>query len=973
MAKTSEKAFNVKFAEALSRKHPSWRNAITVEQTGVFAQAALQPDIIIRHPGGAPLAVETEFEPALGAESDATKRLGLTLAEGGERLEQAVAVRIPAELRHGQQDLERRINAAELAFCVLSGSPGSPLRWPPKGWLRAGIDDLATCIERVALSESLIDRGIKALELGVSQAASILREDCRRGRPFPCANMAALLHQEDSEQTSRMAMAIIANALIFQTSIAGSFGMKPPSAMRNELGHIDMIEIQECWRRILREINYWPIFDLASKLLFEVHPAISPRVLERLTDAATRLANIGMSSLSDLSGRMFQRLIADRKFLATFYTLPSSAALLAELAVARMDVDWTSPKAIQGICIADLACGTGALLGAAYQAVRSRHRRAAGDDARLHRAMMERCLVAADIMPAATHLAAALLSSAHPVVTFRNTRIYTLPYGQQPEGVSPGIAIGSLELIRRDTPQALFGTGEAIAHGTGPSVEARDLAIADDSADLVIMNPPFTNPTNHESATVPVPSFAGFETSDQEQEAMAKRLRKIRTFLESPDGSEKSAGHGNAGLATNFMDLAHAKVKPGGVIALVLPFSFAQGWAWESARRLLYRHYCKLTVVAIASAGSEDRAFSADTGMAEALVLGTKRVDEDELPGPTLFVNLLQRPRSILDGCAVANAIAKIPEDARKGRLRVGDIDQVGTYIRVCGAQGCAGILDPGLAESMLELTSCRLSLARMTDSHNLPVTKLKEVGTRGLIHRDISGWKNRKTKTPRGPFDIGPILGVATYPVLWGHNAELERCMVVAPDREGVPRPNLDAKALQAWESTASRLHFNLDFQVNSQSLAACLTAERTIGGTAWPNFRTNSEWEEAIVLWANGTLGLASFWWLGTRQQEGRARLTISRVPELVTIDPRQLGAERLRVARRLFEEFKERPLLAANEAYRDPVRKALDKALLIDLLGLPTTVLKPLDLFRRQWCAEPSVHGGKTTKPPTPSQVP
>ena len=30
-------------------------------------------------------------------------------------------------------------------------------------------------------------------------------------------------------------------------------------------------------------------------------------------------------------------------------------------------------------------------------------------------------------------------------------------------------------------------------------------------------------------------------------------------------------GHGNAGLASNFMDIAHAKLKPGGILALVLP------------------------------------------------------------------------------------------------------------------------------------------------------------------------------------------------------------------------------------------------------------------------------------------------------------------------------------------------------------------------------------------------------------------
>lgn len=55
-----------------------------------------------------------------------------------------------------------------------------------------------------------------------------------------------------------------------------------------------------------------------------------------------------------------------------------------------------------------------------------------------------------------------------------------------------------------------------------------------------------------------------------------------------------------------------------------------------------------------------------------------------------------------------------------------------------------------------------------------------------------------------------------------------------------------------------------------------------------------------------------------------------------------------------------------LPANEAYRDDNRKALDRAVLIDLLGLPENLLGPFDLLRRQWCAEPTVHGGKSTRP-------
>ena len=81
---------------------------------------------------------------------------------------------------------------------------------------------------------------------------------------------------------------------------------------------------------------------------------------------------------------------------------------------------------------------------------------------------------------------------------------------------------------------------------------------------------------------------------------------------------------------------------------------------------------------------------------------------------------------------------------------------------------------------------------------------------------------------------------------------------------------------------------------------------------------------------------------------------------------LDPRCLDYDHLDRAESIFDDFGGRELLPANEAYRDQVRLALDRAVLIDLLGLPEDILDPLDILRRQWCSEPSVHGGKSTRP-------
>lgn len=601
-----------------------------------------------------------------------------------------------------------------------------------------------------------------------------------------------------------------------------------------------------------------------------------------------------------------------------------------------------------------------ALLSAAYRALAVRYRRTGGDDQALHQQMMERALIAADIMPAATHLTASMLSSAHPGTTFGRTRVHALPYGQQSQEKRHTMALGALDLIEDDAAPSLFA-GATVAHGTGADVEAegsQDMILPRETADLVIMNPPFTRPTNHEKTEVPVPSFAGLSKTEDEQQAMAKRLAEIRRRLANP------VGHGNAGLASNFIDLAHVKTKSGGVLALVLPASCVSGGSWEDVRRLLEREYENLVVLTIAAHGDTDLAFSADTGMAEALVVATKCRAGQKGCGKTLFVNLHHRPRSIAEAFEVARSVRRLLSQSRQGRLCVGDRETIGTYIRAPLSQGgCASLRETTLADAALGLVEKTL---RLPQGYSTPLStiRLEAIGKKGLLHRDISG--KASNGTPRGPFEIIPIQGVPQYPVLWGHDAERERSLIVPPDREGEVRPGCDDRAVSVWNRTASRLHFNLDFRINSQSLTACLTPAKAIGGRAWPNFiPERDEWTLSLVLWSNTTLGLLAFWWVGTRQQQGRACLTITQLPRLTVLDPRSLDQNQLAQAESIFERFKEKEFLPANEAYRDDARKALDRAVLVDLLQLPEAVLEPLAILRDQWCAEPSVHGGKKTR--------
>src|SRR5208282_129360 len=84
------------------------------------------------------------------------------------------------------------------------------------------------------------------------------------------------------------------------------------------------------WGSILK-VNYWPIFDIARRILQHIPTENSKPLIEQMAATAERLLENRLMRSHDLTGAVFQRLISDRKFLAAYYTTPASAALLVGL------------------------------------------------------------------------------------------------------------------------------------------------------------------------------------------------------------------------------------------------------------------------------------------------------------------------------------------------------------------------------------------------------------------------------------------------------------------------------------------------------------------------------------------------------------------------------------------------------------------------------------------------------------------
>ena len=927
----------------------------------IVGHPGLQPDIVITETGRAPIIIEAEFEPARNAEAEAEARLGLEVEDGHRAVEAVIALKYPESVADAD-DLNAALTGTRLSYCVLYADP-SESRFPETGWLSGSVSDLADLIRLVSVPQKTVDEAADALERGIGRVAAIL-DELDSAQPAVTMEIANLLGMVNVPQTRRMACAIIANALVFHERVVGMLGnnIKPVSLVCGRDIPNPKNETLEAWSEILK-INYWPIFAVGRDILNHLPSGAAARVLRTLELTASEVNATGIDNSHDLTGRVFQRLIADRKYLATFYTLPASAALLARLAVAKMQgMDWSDPNAIGNLRIGDFACGTGALLSAVYEQMAARHERAGGDPAELHANMMEEVLYGCDVMPSAIHITGSTLSGARPNVGFDNSRLYTLPYGKQEDG---SVAIGSLELLQSSSVMTLFNTSDpALRTGSAGEETATNVIvdIPDEGFDVVIMNPPFTRATNHEGAHADItnPAFAAFGATQADQTAMGNRMNQF---------GKGTCYHGNAGIASAFAALAHRKLKPGGVLALVLPLSAASGLSWQAFRRMIAQGYTDLTVLSIAANG-KDMSFSSDTGMAECLVIARKLMKDDP---PTLsgkrvgLTSLRRRPRGLAPAASVAESIidsdsVRRIEDGPYGGtpLTAGD-ERIGEMLTTPDNMngetwGAVRSSDFSVAQVGYALSHSKLWLPSLSTTPQVTAAPLNVVGRLGLVHRDITG------PMPRGPFDKVEPSPTATYPALWNHDAKRETRMVCEPDSQLIVRIGMEAKSHEVW-ATASRAHLNLDFRLNSQPLTAAFTERKSIGGTAWPNVTfPDARFDYPFMVWSNSTLGLLLFWWHANRQHDGRGRTTIRAVETLPVLDLRALTDEQLATAEVIFDEFRDKELKPAYLADADPNRALLDRRVVCDLLGFDEGVYEAVRRLSQKWCAEPSVHGGK-----------
>ncbi len=965
------------------------------ELRGAFRGRTTKPDVLITRTDGPPVVLEVEYPPAATVADDCMKSIGRELnpsvANATGKVATVIAIRATDELHQCSTgaDAERMLqNGHQIEYAVYQGTAGQHTRFPENGFISGDIRDLVDFIRPAAQPQDAIDAATTAFERGVEDAAKLILA-CAEGsnvgenigttlrQPWPVYPTKALttpaeLKQERAdqnarEQTAKMCAAIIINALAYQQNLAGYRGIRDLERVQADTpgNRLTKAAVLAEWDNIL-SINYWPIFHIARQLLLLIPAPAAVGAIASMSTTANAIQDAVKQN--DVAGTVFQRLIADRQTLATYYTRPESTTLAAYLSIPT-DLDWSNPETLKNYRIADYACGTGGLVLAAYQRARELHRSHGNDPDILHAYMMENSLTACDIMPAAVHLTSSLLSSVAPREQYTGTRNILYPFGGTGEFDNKGIPIvdiGSLELldVNASLHQAVLPLNEQMALGATQERKAIEVEMSPQSQSLVIMNPPFTTPTNHaaDHAKPGNPAFAAFGTSQAEQTAMKTKTAHL---------GKDTISDGYAGLGSHFTAIADNMVKPNGHIALILPISTMLGGSydgdilrsWQKLRRLLAENYNDIIIVSIAQNADNDASFSADTDLAEVMIIA-RRLAENETPQRLAhFVNLSKRPADKLTAQETAKAIrqtiAKVTHPGTWTTTCVGD-NPVGTVrlenINPLGKWTTARVVNLDLVKAAEEMAQGSLILPQRQNPVAIPIVAMGQIGNVGPVHRSFETTYTRQKGANSG----------TTWPMLWNRDSDNQYSMAISPDHSGTIRSGKQNEANRLWELVSS-LHISAECRFNSNPTCAAFTERKSAGGRAWPNIKmATANMEKATCAWLNGTLGLISYWLASNRTQSGRGGTTVTAIPNIPTLDVTKLDANRLQAASQIYDDLCNERMLPANEAYRDPVRQELDRRLLTEVLSLDDAAVEQLAILRNQWCAEPTVVGTKQTGP-------
>lgn len=921
------------------------------ERVGLSAAAETlhggrRPDILVRLAEG-PIVLEIEIAPAPTVVADALSRLGMEI--DGRRVQNAFAVVVPENVRGmPQHQLYERLAVANLEWQEwrIDGTSG------PK--LAGRARELGEAVARTIPPAGNLKAAVEVLDRGARRAGSRLYQS-----PGTLTRVAGVFGAAPSDEAANMAALVVINAMVFQERLASDEATYQPIGAARRNGQFAKLLLLQFWERIL-DVDYYPIFSMARDVVEKLSEVEAAGFLEECAATAAELLGMGAVGRHDLAGQIFNRLIAERELLAAYYTSIPASTLLSGLALAPSrwpGWDWGNIDEINRLRVVDPACGTGTLLMAAYRQIVQNHvnpESAPPDDPTLHRALVEKIIAGADVVPAAIHLTAATLAAMSPSARFEQMQLHTFRLGrEEPQG----IRLGSLDWLDSPEIQSSFsGTQETIG-----AKDSRGALVPLPRSDLVISNPPYTRRGADGGSEEAIGRVFSLPADDSES---LDAIKRRTSALLSGTPANQIAGH-----ASSFTVLADRLVNPSGRIALVLPVTALSGESWRGMREMLASRYDIEFVVS--SHDPEQRSMSYDTGIAEILLVARRLRDEERPSQRGRFVNLWRAAYLETDALALVNAVNAA---AAAPSLR-SDGPPVGGTPLIVGGEQWGEIVDGPVGQGPWTAARWKYALTGQFAAalergelwaedgtrfvEYVPVALMTEVCHVGPQHRQIRG-------------SLGVFEGYhgwneqSQFPALWSLNSSVHQCLSAEPNAHLVPKPERDHTVI--W-SQSGTLHITPTIRYNSQPIMATCTKMRALGVNTWFTLRVKdddpvvqSRRQTALALWCNSTTGMLLQSNHANGVQNGRGIGNKGMLETLATLDVRQLAAWQLDEAQAIWRDFRERKFQPFHCLAVDPARVELDRRIVSNMLGLGDDAPAAVARLRRLLASEPSIHGAK-----------
>ena len=938
-----EQEANSVIAEWLNDAGRGWQ--ADAERTGVLVGSNDRPDIIIRHGDRMPVIIECEWgRPAV---RDATSRLGHKLQTDERPFTEVIAVGIDDVCRSDSRaEFRQRLDGNEGIFTIqLLTDPlvtNKNSVWPANP-LPATPSDLVAYCEYAQVPQSVIDRESENIAEHIHSAGMSLHYTIRltANRQYDTlARLREITGCEDDAEATRTVCAIWLIAVDLQNDLAcysaalQNANLKTTHELReNSLSrHLLRGDLLDSWR-IIQEINYLPVMDLAIDSLRagSMGPGLSD-LLHNLEVLSITMNTLHAKHIYNFAGELWQRLVGDREERAAHYTKPEIAELLATLSAQRFLN--RNAEEVATLNLMDAACGTGTLVGAGERALRRLYSMKGGRDPELHRKRMEEHVIALDVNGIAGTLTAKRLTDMEVTQDYAKSKIAVVTH-----------EAGSLSLLNPE----ITGITDYLGYGgvaatPGVNNELGLFHIAHGSIHWALMNPPYSRPRKGR-----IQPTTGLD-----------RLRP----LAARSGWKMS--HGQAGLASDFGNMSNMRMAPGGVFAHVLPLTAAHSGSWRQWRAELEKDFENIVAIANVSA-AELQSMSADTGMSEMLVIATKREKRPKKWQPTqiLCVNLAAAPATLAEGYAMAKEIAAIPGTSSEGTL------SCGSYIRF--QHDGPGFPWSAVGNSDYELSQVTTALlnseaydplTRTTHQLALPTVPLGDMASTGPTHHLIG---HPRGSEPIGAFEWLPLSQLPNEPSqqsMWAADSKTQTSIVTQPTHGG---RDIDLELVRRMVQSRSHWFFNRNLALSSQGITIAMTQRLNHGGRAWNALQeVTDENAKCLALFYNSIMGVIVWRAYGQKGQRGpRAAIQVGAIPGLPcpAFHADTPEAQRARdIAAQHFDELARLPLEPFAYCFRDANRHRID-SVAAEMLGLDPqapTIQQMLAHYRALFAREPNVNG-------------